>query len=61
VDEYPEIQMAALRAGKRPPRKNKYTFDAAGDTIGMRVTDTSIPKAKQINDISFSVRESGHG
>jgi len=52
VDEYPEIQMAALRAGKRPPKKKKYTFDAVGDTIGVRYTNTSIPKARQIRSMT---------
>lgn len=42
-DEYTKIKQAALRAGKRPPRKKKHKLDAVGNVVGVRHTNHEIP------------------
>lgn len=42
-DEYTKIKQAALRAGKRPPRKKKHKLDAVGNVVGVRHTNREIP------------------
>eukprot|EP00210_Caulerpa_lentillifera_P000881 g852.t1 len=43
-DEYTKIKLAALRAGKRPPRKTKHKLDAIGNIVGARHTNYKIPR-----------------
>lgn len=42
-DEYTKIQQAAIRAGKRPPKKKKPQFDATGRRIGIRFFNKDVP------------------
>ena len=43
LDEYTKMQQAAIRAGRRPPRKKKPQLDATGALIGVRFRNRDVP------------------
>lgn len=42
-DAYTKIQQAALKAGKRPPKKKKPKYDAVGLHVGIRFINEEVP------------------